>query len=113
MRKIRHAYDAIYTDAIVVAKGEVVVVQKRETKPEWAGWVWCILANGKSGWISENYLKINGVAGILLKDYDAREASVKTGEQVKVLQIESGWAWIRKADLSEGWIPVENLEPTN
>jgi len=31
------------------------------------------------------------------------------GEEVEVLEVDSGWAWVRKDDGTEGWVPLENL----
>lgn len=109
MAKVITDYKVVYPDAIVAFKGDPVLIQRRETKSEWLGWIWCTLRGGKSGWISESYLEIGVNTGSLIKDYDGREVPLTAGEDVVVLQIECGWAWVRKADKSEGWVPVENL----
>jgi len=47
--------------------------------------------------------------GSLTKDYDGREVPLTVGEDVEVLEVDSGWAWVRKNDETEGWVPLENL----
>lgn len=44
------------------------------------------------------------------RDYDAREVAVEPFEVVTVLKEVRGWAWVKKTDGSEGWIPVANPE---
>ncbi|MEE8631857.1 MAG: SH3 domain-containing protein, partial [Candidatus Bathyarchaeia archaeon] len=45
-----------------------------------------------------------------LQDYNARELTVDEGQEVIVLNEESGWAWVRTPLGDEGWIPLENLQ---
>ncbi len=110
MRKIVKPYSVKYPNAIRVQKGTSVLILKEETKPEWQGWVWCQSNDGQTGWISKDYLEIQGNTAILKHDYDAKEVDVTASETVHVLKEENGWAWIQKIDTTEGWIPIENLE---
>jgi uncharacterized protein YgiM (DUF1202 family) len=109
MAKVISDYKVVHADAITAAKGDPVLIQRRETKAEWLGWIWCTLKGGKSGWISENYLEIGVNTGSLIKDYDGREVPLFIGEEVEVLEVDSGWAWVKKPDKTEGWVPLENL----
>lgn len=109
MRKVTKAYDVVYPDAIKVQKGARLSVLREETNPAWAGWLWCRSDDGQEGWISKDFLEIDGRNAVMTRDYDAREVSVRPEETVQVLKEERGWSWVRKTDGSEGWIPTENL----
>ncbi len=113
MPKVIKDYKVVYPDAITAKKGDPVLIQRRETKAEWLGWIWCTLKGGKSGWICESYLDIGVNTGSLNRDYDGREVPLLVGEDVEILSIESGWGWVKKSDKSEGWVPLENLSNTD
>ena len=84
-----------------------MTVGKRDT--EYPGWVWCTEKSGKSGWVPENYLAIEGDQGVMRRDYDATELTIGAGETVALLGSESGWGWCRTVDGREGWLPLELL----
>lgn len=109
MPRVRKAYEIVYPNAIKLRQGAEVHVLRRESKPEWRGWLWCEARDGQSGWISETHLDIRGDRATLKVDYDAREVSLLEGETVEILKEENGWSWVKKADASEGWVPSENL----
>lgn len=109
-RKVVKAYEVVYPNAIRVKKDARVSILREETNPKWAGWVWCRSDDGQEGWISKDFLTIVGSNATINRDYDAREVAVQPQESVQVLKEEHGWAWVKKADDSEGWIPAENLE---
>lgn len=110
MRKVIKAYEVVYPNAIRVLKDAVILILREETNPEWAGWLWCRSEDGQEGWISKDYLEVNGSSATMIKDYDAREVAVQPEELVQVLKEEHGWVWVKKSDSSEGWIPLANLE---
>jgi uncharacterized protein YgiM (DUF1202 family) len=95
---------------MVAKKGEIVEGQERET--EWKGWLWCRNSSGVHGWVPKTYLESSSKTGNFqfLKDYNARELTVNEGQEVIVLDEESGWAWVRTPLGDEGWIPLENLQ---
>jgi hypothetical protein len=41
----------------------------------------------------------------MLRDYTARELSVRAGAEVTVGEVISGWVWASDADGRAGWIP--------
>jgi uncharacterized protein YgiM (DUF1202 family) len=110
MRKVLKPYEVKYLNAIRVRKGSSLLILREETNPAWKGWLWCRSEDGQEGWISKDYMDIQGSKAIMNRDYDAREVAVQASEMVQVLNQENGWSWVRKSDGSEGWIPSENLE---
>jgi len=94
----------------IASKGEIVEGEERET--EFEGWLWCKNNSGNQGWVPKTYLEAASESGQFqfLQDYNARELSVDAGQEVIVLDEESGWAWIRTTLGEEGWIPLENLQ---
>ncbi|MFW9787163.1 MAG: SH3 domain-containing protein [Candidatus Thorarchaeota archaeon] len=95
---------------LVATKGEVVEGLERET--EWEGWLWCRNGSGIHGWVPRNYLDSAPESGRFqfVQDYNSRELTIDAGQEVIVLDEESGWAWVRTTLGEEGWIPQENLE---
>lgn len=94
---------------LVAKKGDVVEGLERET--EWEGWLCCRDNSGTHGWVPKTYLDPASESGQLqfLQDYNARELTIDAGQEVIVLDEESGWAWVRTTLGEEGWIPLENL----
>ena len=95
---------------LITKKGEIVEEQERET--EWAGWLWCRNSSGVHGWVPKAYIESTSELGHFqfLQDYNARELTIDEGQEVIVLDEESGWAWVRTPLGDEGWIPLENLQ---
>jgi hypothetical protein len=95
---------------LIAKKGEIVVGKERET--EYEGWLWCQNSSGIHGWVPKTYLEqlSESEQFQFLKDYIARELTINEGQEVIVLNEESGWAWVRTTLGEEGWIPLENLQ---
>jgi hypothetical protein len=108
--KANEKYEVAYANPIRLKTGDRVSITKRETNPEWIGWVFCIDTRGVGGWVSENYLQIETVHGIALRDYDATELTVEKSEVVELMHQEFGWAWVRNETKNEGWVPLKILE---
>lgn len=62
------------------------------------------------GWVPEKYVKISGEKGIAEQGYVGSELSAVEGEIVRVVKLESGWAWVTSMTDETGWIPVKNLK---
>lgn len=103
------SYETIYKNPIKLKVGESVKIEKRETNPDWLGWVYCVDSRGIAGWVSEKYLKESGSTALVIKDYDATELTVITGEQLKIYSEEFGWCWSRNKEGIKGWVPRKNL----
>jgi len=106
--RVIKAYRSAYPDPLVIKTGEVLSVEKKES--EWAGWTWCVNNHGKSGWVPEKYLEINGDSCKALHDYDATELTVAVGEEWVILHEESGWFWCENKNGRTGWVPVDCVE---
>ena len=99
-------YEVAYTSPIKLKTGDEVAVTKRETNPDWLGWVFCVDKNGVSGWVSEKYLQIDGNSALAVTNYDATELGVEKGESVSLIHEEFGWAWVKNSAGKEGWVPL-------
>ena len=95
---------------LVMKLGEVLEGEKRET--EWEGWLWCKNSVGIFGWTPEAYLKPlpEDRMYVATRDYNARELTIDTNQEVLILDEESSWAWVKTTLGDEGWVPLENLE---
>jgi uncharacterized protein YgiM (DUF1202 family) len=98
-------YRAQYGDPLVARKGERLTVGDHDD--EWPGWIRGTNASGKSAWVPESYLIIDGDQGTLLRDYNAVELSANAGEELTVELEESGWLWCRNSRNQRGWLPAE------
>lgn len=103
------SYKTVYKNPIKLKTGESVKIEKRETKPDWLGWVYCVDTSGVGGWVSEKYLSESGHTATAIKDYDASELTAFVNEQLKVYCEEFGWCWCRNESGAKGWIPKKNL----
>ena len=91
----------------IVRQGERLSFERRET--EWPGWIWCTDVSGKSGWVPENWVDIEGDSCVMKRDYVATELSVDVGEVLTPEFEESGWAWATKEGGESGWVPLDHL----
>lgn len=87
--------------------GEQVRIDKRDD--EWTEFLWCIHADGRSAWIPEVYLTLDGDTGRLKTDYDSNELSTTIGEQLEILKSTGGWYWCRNGRGELGWVPVSKV----
>lgn len=106
--RVKANYMSSSLDPLFVMRGESVIVTYESE--EWPGWIWCINKEGKSGWTPINYLEISGESAVAKQDYDAAELTVRAGDELMVLDEESGWCWCAFGDDEKGWVPTENLE---
>lgn len=104
------SYETVYKNPIKLKAGESVKIEKRETNPDWLGWIYCVDSRGIAGWVSEKYLNESGQAAVVVKDYDATELTASAGEQLKIYYEEFGWCWSKNENGQKGWIPKKNLK---
>ena len=105
--RVVRSYRAQYPDPISVRTGEIVQLGQRDT--EFPGWIWTTASSGKSGWMPEQLLSIEGDTGVARSDYTAIEATVTEGEIVHILQELLGWAWVETSSGARGWVPQTHL----
>ena len=109
--KVIREYDTPYPDSIPFKKGESVIVKKEYTEdPDWKDWLWCEGEHDNAAWVPRQYLDRVGDRGVLLRDYDARELSVKAGDILVALEILNGFAMVRNSQGTTGWVPLNVLE---
>ena len=108
--KVTKSHKSEFHVPLTAKKGDVV--EGLERKTEWEGWLWCRDNSGTHGWIPKTYLDPVSESGHFqfLQDYNARELTIDEGQEVIVLDEESGWAWVRTPLGEEGWIPLEKLQ---
>jgi hypothetical protein len=102
-------HSASFDYNVVFKRGDEVKVGRED--PEMPGWYWCENREGVWSWIPEEYLRIDGEEGAITTDYDTGELTVEPGEVFEYVAEVKYWTLCRDRD-REGWIPTENLEPT-
>ncbi|MBF0315311.1 MAG: hypothetical protein HQK52_17960 [Oligoflexia bacterium] len=111
---VTKAYEITYKNPLKLNIGDVVKIEKRESDPDFLGWVYCSDSRGIRGWISERYLNedssSDAAMSMVIKNYDATELTVAPNEKVKIYYEEFGWAWSKNALGAKGWIPKKNLQ---
>ena len=101
----RAGYDAAFANPPKVAAGEVV--QLIEKDPNHPGWFKGRTATGESGYFPVAWFAIAGSDATAMRDYDARELTVRVGDLVGIVEIESSWARVMKPSGEVGWVPAE------
>jgi hypothetical protein len=110
------AYTSAYPNPLILRAGDILDFDSDDQrnserhKNKWPEWLWCTAADGTKGWVPENYVRVEGNACVLLRDYNATELTVSEGEKLLVQFEESDWLWCRTARGIEGWVPKENIE---
>jgi SH3-like domain-containing protein len=99
-------YEIDYPNPINLVEGDIVKVIKSEDKSsEWFGWHLCSDSSGTEGWISNDFLKIDGVKGVLNRDYIAKELAASEGEKFNIISESCGWYWCSNEEGEIGWVP--------
>jgi hypothetical protein len=104
---VRTSYQAAYPKPWRIKAGDRLMAGQKAS--EWTGWLWCTNDQGKSRWVPKRYLERRGGAVFATADYDATELTVREGELVACVKVESGWVWCRNQSDMQGWVPRENL----
>jgi len=107
--KVVKPHRASFSYNVAFKKGDRVKVGRED--PEMPGWHWCQNHEGVWSWIPEEYLSIDGEEGTITTDYDTGELTVEPGEVLEYVTEVKHWTLCRDRD-REGWIPTQNLEPT-
>jgi len=81
------AYTKSNFDPIMFNKDDILIAgDLYQDDPEWPGWIWCRHPiTEKSGWVPQQYIRIQNKQGVALCDYSANELTVlKSGVQTSV-----------------------------
>jgi len=106
--KVIQLHRRTYKDPLIVKTGEQLAIGERDE--DYPGWIWCTNKAGKSGWVPESYLSIDGEKGQINRDYSALELTVGEGDMLDVVINESGWLLCENESGERGWVPGENVE---
>ncbi|NHK32549.1 MAG: hypothetical protein FK730_14440 [Asgard group archaeon] len=107
---VKKNHESTDSDSLSVKAGDILQGEEKPTK--FSNWIWCKDANDVYSWVPKSYLKPladNPGYFKILKDYIAKELTVKIGDEVVILFKASEWAWVRTQIGEEGWIPLEKL----
>lgn len=105
--EVTAAWEASHPDPIVLAAGDRVAVERRDSP--WPEYRWCAAPDGREGWVPAEILTETAAGWVAALPYDARELTVEAGDIVEAMRLLAGWWWCRSSDGSEGWIPAEVL----
>ena len=108
-RIVLESHDATYADPIEVAMGGPLALTGREEAWEGHRWLWAGAEDGKEGWVPDDLVIETEEGAVASRDFSAIELTCAAGEAVESLRETHGWAWCRKDDGSEGWLPLRNL----
>jgi hypothetical protein len=109
------AHQRSYDAPITLVNGDRVSLGERELWNDQHLWIWCTNNAGKSGWVPDAFLDIDGddQHATANRDYDAIELTVSEGESVTLLEQTHGWVWVRGEHGAQGWVPVDHIEVEN
>ena len=105
--KAARGYQAAYPESFVVRLGEALTAGEKDS--EWPGWVWCTNRRGESRWVPEAYLQRLDEKRIALRNYDATELTIRTGENLVASAEVGGWIWCTNQEGRSGWVPADCL----
>lgn len=109
--KVTEKYEVCYPNPLNLEVGDKIQLFEKDVPEKWKGWNWCQDSTGNEGWISETYFKrVDSNNTEIIKEYTAQEISVNTGDEVELVFKDCGWAWCKKLNGDEGWLPTEVLE---
>lgn len=108
--KVIKTHKSEFPIPLIATKGGIVEGMERGN--EFEGWLWCKNSFDVHSWVPKAYLEPAPESGQFqfLRDYNSRELTIDAGQEVIVLDEESGWAWARTTLGEEGWIPLANLQ---
>ena len=109
-RTVRETCTATYPDPLAVEIGDRVRWLDRSDEGEYAGWKWAIGPDGREGWAPQAWFTLKGDAGCACRTYNARELTVRAGEEILPLDGYSGWLWVIDRSGGSGWLPEACLD---
>ncbi|HEQ98090.1 MAG TPA: hypothetical protein ENO22_01970 [candidate division Zixibacteria bacterium] len=103
--KVAKSYKSAYPDPLILRSGQKLRTEEKES--EWPGWTWCVDDDGRAGWVPSSYLQITENTARAITDYNANELTVDIGDELQLLEEESGWYWCENSNGERGWVPAE------
>lgn len=105
------SYTIAYPDPLILQPGEKVnIIKSENAESDWFGWHFCKDKNGKDGWISKDYMDVEGSKGEISKSYSAKELDATEGEEFEIIYSSCGWSWCKNSSNEEGWLPDNIFE---
>jgi SH3-like domain-containing protein len=107
-------YQASHTDPFSVQAHELFHVSEKvdfwNGNPDWI-WIWCTDPRGKSGWVPKKMIHTNSdnATASTSSAYSALELTITTGDELEVVEEESGWLWCVDQQGNYGWVPLEHV----
>lgn len=111
--RVTKDYQVSNTDPFRVQSNEPFYVSERidfwNGNPDWI-WIWCTDQHGKSGWVPKNRIHMNSdtINATISSAYSALELTVVAGDELEVVEEESGWLWCVDQQGNRGWVPFEH-----
>ena len=109
LRVVLENHHASYAEPIKVAKGAVLSLTGREDVWDGHRWLWAVADDGGEGWVPDDLIIEIDERSVASRDFSAIELTCSAGDAVESIWETHGWAWCRKCDGSEGWLPLGNL----
>ena len=109
LRVVLENHHASYAEPIKVAKGAVLSLTGREDVWDGHRWLWAVADDGGEGWVPDHLIIEIDERPVASRDFSAIELTCSAGDAVEFIWQTHGWAWCRKCDGSEGWLPLGNL----
>jgi hypothetical protein len=106
---VLESHNASYADPINVAKGEFLSLTGQEDVWDGHRWLWAVADDGRDGWVPDDLITEIDERPAASRDFSAIELTCSAGEVIHFIWETHGWAWCRKCDGSEGWMPLRNL----
>ncbi|HOP07127.1 MAG TPA: SH3 domain-containing protein [candidate division Zixibacteria bacterium] len=100
-------YRSEFPDPIIVSRGDPLQIGDKKT--HYTGWLWVKDADGRTGWLPEEFISRSGATGTALRDCDATELDIFPEDRLIVIETIGGWVRVRTEDGRIGWVPEENV----
>lgn len=104
---VRNAHRPDSHVVLTARKGDRLRFERRDTGFD--GWIWCMNDRGVGAWAPEAWVDVSGTTCEFTRDYISRELDVRVGDEVELIEEESGWGWVMNASGELGWVPLECL----
>lgn len=99
-------YERPYDDPINVKRGDVVrPVNDISKQTDIMGWTWCVAPDERAGWTPDSWCETTEEGWRLMRDFSARELTVRKSERLRLLYSESGFLFCERLLGERAWVP--------